>query len=378
LEIVSAYAIFPELCIMSFGPQGKRRAETYLYRKPQGGLNCAKLRWCDTLAAKVANQRIGLKEASMELFIIRQLGPVYPVWIKMLMHGVTTLSACAVFYHGGWLEMFISFILGLGVGMMCYLSSRYVSMGRMLEAIVSIAAAFLARLFVEYVYPACWSAITLSTVTWLLPGLSLTTGVNELAERKMISGTVRICFAMLVALELGFGLSIGALIWEDHAQFLETGGDDLCHPINEWMKIFFFFTRCVASNGLQEALPNQWPIMTFTATLSYSVSLAANWGGLRQQICTSLAAFSAGILVLVPGSVGVRGVKALMENDVVSGIQFGITMLTVALAIIVGLFVANMLLPMPRQVATAKKSWKSPSSSKTHQTVGQASFILAH
>jgi len=80
----------------------------------------------------------------------------------------------------------------------------------------------------------------------------------------------------------------------------------------------------------------------------------------------------------VPGSVGVRGVKALMENDVVSGIQFGITMLTVALAIIVGLFVANMLLPMPRQVATAKKSWKSPSSSKTHQTVGQASFILAH
>jgi len=36
--------------------------------------------------------------------------------------------------------------------------------------------------------------------------------------------------------------------------------------------------------------------MTFTATLSYSVSLAANWGGLRQQICTSLAAFSAGIV----------------------------------------------------------------------------------
>lgn len=34
-------------------------------------------------------------------------------------------------------------------------------------------------------------------------------GVNELAERKMISGTVRVFFAMLIALELGFGLAIG-------------------------------------------------------------------------------------------------------------------------------------------------------------------------
>jgi hypothetical protein len=48
--------------------------------------------------------------------------------------------------------------------------------------------------------------------------------------------------------------------------------------------------------------------------------------------------------------VGVRGVKALMENDIVSGIQFGFSMLTIALSIIVGLFVANMLFPLRKAV----------------------------
>lgn len=378
LDIVAAYAVFPELCILSFGPQDDggtiRKAETYLYRKNQGGLNCAKLRWCDDLATKVANQEIGVKEAAMELYIIRQLGPVYPLWVKLLMYGFASLAVCAVFFRGGWLEMLVSLVLGTGVGVVSLIGTRYGSVERMLEAIVSIAAAFLARLFVEYVYPACWGAISLSTIVWMLPGLSLTVGVNELAERKMISGTVRVFFAMLIALELGFGLAIGSLLvfWEDEAEFLEKAGDHLCDGTNGWVMLLFFFVICITFNGLQEALPNQWPMMTFTASLSYGLSFLGGLAGLRPQICTTVSAFAtgivgnaharltghtatipinAGILVLVPGSVGVRGVKALMENDIVSGIQFGFSMLTIALSIIVGLFVANMLFPLATKAA---------------------------
>jgi uncharacterized membrane protein YjjB (DUF3815 family) len=51
---------------------------------------------------------------------------------------------------------------------------------------------------------------------------------------------------------------------------------------------------------------------------------------------------NAGVLLLVPGSIGVKGVKSLMEDDVVSGIQFGFSMLTIALSICVGLLTANL------------------------------------
>jgi uncharacterized membrane protein YjjB (DUF3815 family) len=57
---------------------------------------------------------------------------------------------------------------------------------------------------------------------------------------------------------------------------------------------------------------------------------------------SSIDANVAGVLLLVPGSIGVKGVKSLMEDDVVSGIQFGFSMLTIALSICVGLLTANL------------------------------------
>jgi len=70
------------------------------------------------------------------------------------------------------IEMFVSLVMGLGVGVMSWVGTKHGGVERMLEAIVSIAGAFLARLFVEYVYPACWGAISLSTIIWMLPGAS--------------------------------------------------------------------------------------------------------------------------------------------------------------------------------------------------------------
>jgi hypothetical protein len=44
--------LFSFLCRCGHDRGTIRKAETYLYRKNQGGLNCAKLRWCDDLATK--------------------------------------------------------------------------------------------------------------------------------------------------------------------------------------------------------------------------------------------------------------------------------------------------------------------------------------
>jgi Na+/H+-dicarboxylate symporter len=78
---------------------------------------------------------------------------------------------------------------------------------------------------------------------------------------------------------------------------------------------------------------------------------------------------------LVPGSVGVRGVKALMENDIVSGIQFGFSMLTIALSIIVGLFVANMLFPLATKAAPKPAS---PDANNSTGDLGLSQGALDH
>ncbi len=103
----------------------------------------------------------------------------------------------------------ISLVLGLLVGVMNEVAAFSTNFSKVLEPVVAIFAAFFARLFIEYVRPACFASIVLATIVWYLPGLSLTIGVAELATRNLISGTSRIFYAMLIALELGFGMAVG-------------------------------------------------------------------------------------------------------------------------------------------------------------------------
>ena len=56
--------------------------------------------------------------------------------------------------------------------------------------------------------------------------------------------------------------------------------------------------------------------------------------------------------MLVPGSIGVRGVSSvLLDGDIVSGITFTFNMMTIALSITVGLLFAHLVV-YPKKVLT--------------------------
>jgi uncharacterized membrane protein YjjB (DUF3815 family) len=61
----------------------------------------------------------------------------------------------------------------------------------------------------------------------------------------------------------------------------------------------------------------------------------------------ALTIILSGILMLVPGSVGLRGVTALLQQNTVSGVQFGFSMLLIALSIAIGLLVARLAAQTP-------------------------------
>lgn len=57
-----------------------------------------------------------------------------------------------------------------------------------------------------------------------------------------------------------------------------------------------------------------------------------------------------GLILLVPGSVGLRSVNALVAQDTLAGIQTAFTVGMVAISLVTGLLVANVLLPSRRAV----------------------------
>jgi len=57
-------------------------------------------------------------------------------------------------------------------------------------------------------------------------------------------------------------------------------------------------------------------------------------------------------MMLVPGSIGVRGISEMMlSGDVVSGISFSFEMMTISLSITVGLLFAHLIV-YPKKVLT--------------------------
>lgn len=61
----------------------------------------------------------------------------------------------------------------------------------------------------------CYSAIASSSVVLILPGYIVLCGSLELISRNIIAGAVRLCYAVMYALFLGFGLAIGATVYEN-------------------------------------------------------------------------------------------------------------------------------------------------------------------
>ena len=57
-----------------------------------------------------------------------------------------------------------------------------------------------------------------------------------------------------------------------------------------------------------------------------------------------------GTLVLVPGSIGFRSITAMLENQVVSGLETAFRVLLIAMSLVAGLLMANLVMPRPRKL----------------------------
>lgn len=55
----------------------------------------------------------------------------------------------------------------------------------------------------------------------------------------------------------------------------------------------------------------------------------------------SIPAVISGVIILVPGGIGVRGVTNILSDNIVQGIGFSFQMITIALSITVGMFIGN-------------------------------------
>lgn len=348
----------PTTIIMSFGEPAELR--TRMMRVEGGELDMGKLALVDKLADAVAMRAISAADGVDRLDEIIAGPPRFGHALSTLMHGVTA-GALAVFFGGGIEDVAVAAAIGLSLGLLAQYAKRSTDQARVFELVGAAFAAFAAG-----VVSAMWHAINPSVVTVaalivLLPGMSLTVAMTELATRNLISGTARLMSAVIVLLELVVGVALGERL---AGAFVEVH-QAIPIALPEWAQWVALVASSLGMSIVVRARPSAFGWILAACVIGYVGSRAGTeWlaGTSYGQLGVMVGAFALGVLsnvyarllqrpaqvvqipavlTLVPGAMGLRGMGSLLDHDTLTGVETVFAMFIVATGIVAGLLIAN-------------------------------------
>lgn len=359
IGIAADYLYTPTSLFVAFrgDNQGAR-----LMRIDAGPIELGKLAEFDEALERLEHHKVSLAESLQELEAIAVAPPRYNGVLVALATAVASVCATA-FLQGGWLELLLAFFLGLFVHGLSAVLHRMAPDERLLEFIAGFSCAMIALLVSHFVIPLDDRIATLGALIVLLPGLSVTISMMELANRHLSSGVSRLAGAGVVFLTLAVGV---ALAWRLGASLRPAAIAAIPLPLqhhyvamliapltfivlfqarlNDWLRIslvaWFGF---LAADFTRAAYGVEWGAFVGAAVVGLLSNVYARFYN-RPSLIPQMPA----ILMLVPGSLGYYSVTAFIDQRGVQGLEAAFSMVLVAMALAGGLITANAVLAPKR------------------------------
>lgn len=362
------------------GPQVQR-----MTRVSDWGVDLARLTLVDEVFNDVVDRRSTIEQARAR---IREIMKRPPEWSDALVFAATTAvsGAAAVFFKGGALEVLVAAIVGAVIaGSRLALSSRVRTPGRLdpkllagtsrrnarrllsdfLGGLVAASCAWLAIVIWPQARP---EVIVPAGAIALFPGMTFTTGVAEVAQKNVVAGGARLIESAVGLLLILFGVALIAglgdvagvempswlakssqpglsLPWKALALLVSSVGFGAVFQVpKRWLWTAFVSSAAgwiVADVAIHFRLPGH--VAAFGAALS--LCMLAN--ALARITNRPAQLFQLpGMMLLVPGSFGFLSLSEFLEtHDALMGTQRGFTMALVGAALVIGVLVANVLVP---------------------------------
>jgi uncharacterized membrane protein YjjP (DUF1212 family) len=356
----------PTQIMAAFGPEDRQR--THLLRVEPGEVNLGKVAALEQVSLEVAQGRASPEEGMRRIERIVEAPSPYGPAIVTLAHGVLSGAVCQ-FLGGGWREIIVATVLGLGLGLLAIYAASHARVSRVFESLaaflVSTAAIGLARL----VGPMSVFVATLAGLIVLMPGLLLTTAITELATRHLASGTLRMGSAFMTLLGIVFGVAlgtrVGVMLFGEPASALPS----TLPGVAPYVAVVLAAASSVVilradlrdapwivAAGVLGVLAGRFgaaklglELGMFVASFGVAMASAAyeRWRNRPAPVV-----LVPGILLLVPGSIGYVSMSSLMQRNTVAGIDTAFTMVISAVSLVAGLLIASILAPEPRRATT--------------------------
>jgi uncharacterized membrane protein YjjP (DUF1212 family) len=334
-----------------------------MVRVTEWATDLEKLALIDRIFNDVLSRELTLSQARRLLDRIEAKPPLYGPALGLLARAGTA-GAAAVFFRGGWLEIAIAAFGGLLVALA---RARLVHVRRaallfdFVGAVIAASVAWGASALFPQV---AREVIVLAVVILLVPGMALTTGIAELVQKNLVSGAAKLMEAMVAFLSIVFGIAVvvavegmaglsspvappppgePGLLMNFGALVVAAAGFAVIFSVPKNLAAATMLTAAagwvVTALGVRH-LPGT--LAPFVAALS--ISLLAN-GIARVTQRPSQVFLLPALVLIVPGSFGFLSLESFLRGNFLHGAARAFDMFLTAGAIVVGLLLANVVLP---------------------------------
>ena len=362
LGVKADFSATPEILLVSFSTD--ESSKTHMKKCKFSDLNFEKMTLLDQLIEKVMKGQLSIAAAKEELERINTLPKRYGALINVLSIGVSTSSAACLF-GGGWVEMMVSGIIGLMIGILMELLAFLPNLSRLAALFSATFAIFFAKWSVVWAGEYSIEIATITGLILLIPGFTLSLSVTELANGHAQSGTVRFSNALVTFVMIGVGIGLGNNL---AAQLVLAPSPVQFAEVPKWLSYIAIALVPAGFVVLFKAQIKHYHWMLLSCITSYySVSYFGSFN--IGELSVFFAAFSLGlvtnslsrlikqpvtlmlipgIILLVPGSIGFKSINALVNDQTLNGIESAFSTLVSAASLTAGLLFSNMVIRLNR------------------------------
>ncbi|CAG8193202.1 unnamed protein product [Penicillium salamii] len=303
IQIDGQFLYIPGCMIISFDDASTHTTEVKVVRSTQG-IDLGKLADVHEIYKEVIHDVIGVEEAVTRLDEVMKKPSKFHILFLIFAHGCASASVGPFAFNARPVDIPVAFLLGCLLGVLQLILSPKSSLySNVFEISAAVLTSFLARAFGSIRFQGeplfCFSALAQSSIALILPGYTVLCASLELQSRSIIAGSVRMVYAIIYSLFLGFGITIGTAVYGLLDAQASTAYTCPASPIrNEYLQRFPFvilFTVCLAI--VNRAKWRQMPIMLFISLAGYATNyFSAKRFYANTQVSNALGAFVIGVV----------------------------------------------------------------------------------
>ncbi len=336
---------------------------TKIERVEPMGVDLGKLAKVDLISREVISGQMSYEDGNLKLDEVLTSQDPYGKRFRVVCF-IIFAAGFMVLFGGTWGDFFAATFVGALIGFLSLFRPIGI-VAQLFEAIVAVVAALVTYLISKLIPDLNIGVVILSGLIIFMPGLYITIAIAEIATQNLTSGTSRLVGGAMILLKLTFGVFIGSKIasWF-HFPSLNMTFD----TIPSWVAIITLPITALMTTVHLKALRSDWKWVTVAGIFGFCCAkigakylgpeLGMFFGGACVGAMSNIFARLMnrpssifqfpGILLLVPGSVGYRSLSFLFERDVLGGLDTAFSMITLAMSLVVGIFLGNILVK-PRQ-----------------------------